>query len=46
MWHWRVESVVPDIYTALSVLPACGGLLLVEEGKIVHGLTERIGINK
>lgn len=42
----RSEGVVPDIYTVSSILPACGGLSLVEEGEIVHGLTEKIGIKK
>lgn len=42
----RLEGVVPDTYTVSSVLPACGGLLLVEDGEIVHGLTEKTGIKK
>ncbi|KAA8520335.1 hypothetical protein F0562_014591 [Nyssa sinensis] len=40
----RMAGIVPDSFTVSSVLPACGGLVAVGEGQIVHGLVERIGI--
>ncbi|XP_059649041.1 pentatricopeptide repeat-containing protein At3g03580 [Cornus florida] len=40
----KVAGVVPDSFTLSSVLPACGGLFAVEEGQIVHGLVEKIGV--
>ncbi|XP_047327086.1 pentatricopeptide repeat-containing protein At3g03580 [Impatiens glandulifera] len=40
----RMAGVASDCYTILGVLPACGGLVAVEEGKMVHGLVEKIGI--
>ncbi|KAK9273561.1 hypothetical protein L1049_018371 [Liquidambar formosana] len=41
----RASGMVPDSFTVSSVLPACGGLLAVVEGKIIHGLAKKIGIN-
>ncbi|CAN4110500.1 unnamed protein product [Withania somnifera] len=43
-WEGRLSGVVADAFTVSSVLPACGGLGEVEEGKIVHGLVEKSGI--
>ncbi|CAN4126075.1 unnamed protein product [Withania somnifera] len=42
----RLSGVVADAFTVCSVLPACGGLMEVEEGKIVHGLVEKSGIKE
>ncbi|KAK3015429.1 hypothetical protein RJ639_006547 [Escallonia herrerae] len=45
MFHQsRISGMVPDAFMVLSVLPACGGLVAVEEGQMVHGLVEKIGI--
>ncbi|XP_070006616.1 pentatricopeptide repeat-containing protein At3g03580 [Nicotiana sylvestris] len=40
----RLLGVVADTFTVSSVLPACGGLMEVEQGQIVHGLVEKNGI--
>ncbi|KAL6322785.1 hypothetical protein AAG906_019054 [Vitis piasezkii] len=45
-YRFRNLGVVPDSYTMSSVLRACGGLGSVEEGDIIHGLIEKIGIKK
>ncbi|XP_038695185.1 pentatricopeptide repeat-containing protein At3g03580 [Tripterygium wilfordii] len=42
----RMAGLVPDSFTVSSVLPACGGLVAVDEGKAIHGLVERIGIGR
>ncbi|KAI5660627.1 hypothetical protein M9H77_19950 [Catharanthus roseus] len=42
----RMDGIVPDIYTVSGVLQACGGFMEVDEGKIVHGLIEKIGIKR
>lgn len=39
----RMDGLVPDSFSFLSVLLACGGLVEVEEGQIVHGLVEKFG---
>ncbi|XP_050385452.1 pentatricopeptide repeat-containing protein At3g03580 [Argentina anserina] len=41
----RMEGLVPDCFTIRGVLPACGGLVDVKEGRLVHGLVEKIGVN-
>ncbi|KAL2469404.1 Pentatricopeptide repeat-containing protein [Forsythia ovata] len=41
-----MSGLVPDSFTFLSVLLACGGLGEVDEGQIVHGLVEKIVIKK
>lgn len=40
----RLSGVVADAFTVASVLPACGGLMEVEQGQIVHGLVEKSGV--
>ena len=45
-YRFRNLGLVPDSYTMSSVLRACGGLGSVEEGDIIHGLIEKIGIKK
>ncbi|XP_006354668.1 pentatricopeptide repeat-containing protein At3g03580 [Solanum tuberosum] len=40
----RLSGVAADAFTVSSVLPACGGLMEVEQGQIVHGLVEKSGI--
>ncbi|CAL5380815.1 unnamed protein product [Camellia sinensis] len=42
----RMVGVIPDSFTVSGVLPACGDLVAVEEGQIVHGLVEKMGIKK
>lgn len=42
----RMSSMVPDSFTISSVLPACGSLVVTEEGQIIHGLVHKIGIEK
>ncbi|KAK4372279.1 hypothetical protein RND71_007663 [Anisodus tanguticus] len=42
----RLVGVVVDAFTVTSVLPACGGLMEVEQGQIVHGLVEKSGIKE
>ncbi|ONK62819.1 uncharacterized protein A4U43_C07F8460 [Asparagus officinalis] len=42
----RVAGDVPDCFTVESVMPAIGGLGDVVEGKIVHGIANKIGIEK
>ncbi|KAJ8573485.1 hypothetical protein K7X08_009996 [Anisodus acutangulus] len=39
----RLSGVDADAFTVASVLPACGGLMEVEQGQIVHGLVEKSG---
>ncbi|KAL2478621.1 Pentatricopeptide repeat-containing protein [Forsythia ovata] len=45
-YQLKMSGLVPDSFTFLSVLLACGGLGEVDEGQIVHGLVEKIGIKK
>ncbi|WMV11003.1 hypothetical protein MTR67_004388 [Solanum verrucosum] len=40
----RLSGVAADAFTVSSVLPACGGLMEVEQGQMVHGLVEKSGI--
>ncbi|PSS11958.1 Pentatricopeptide repeat-containing protein [Actinidia chinensis var. chinensis] len=40
----RRAGLVPDSFTVSGVLLACGGLVADEEGHIVHGLVEKLGI--
>nr|DAD36428.1 TPA_asm: hypothetical protein HUJ06_007069 [Nelumbo nucifera] len=42
----RMLGFIPDSFTVSSILPACGSLLAAEEGKIIHGLVHKIGIEK
>ncbi|CAH9097839.1 unnamed protein product [Cuscuta epithymum] len=42
----RLFGVEPDSFTLSNVLPACGGLLKVTQGQIVHGLVEKVGTKK
>ncbi|KAL6125639.1 hypothetical protein ACLB2K_073694 [Fragaria x ananassa] len=44
-WRLRMEGLVPDCFSISSVLPACGGLVDVKQGRLVHGLVEKIGVN-
>ncbi|XP_021910726.1 pentatricopeptide repeat-containing protein At3g03580-like, partial [Carica papaya] len=47
IYHWSIlVGQVPDFFTVSSVLPACGGLVAVKEGEVVHGLAMKIGINE
>ncbi|KAJ4834479.1 hypothetical protein Tsubulata_005628, partial [Turnera subulata] len=39
-----VAGLMPDRFTISSVLLACGGLVAVKEGEVIHGLAEKIGI--
>ncbi|XAR63352.1 hypothetical protein NMG60_11023260 [Bertholletia excelsa] len=39
----RVAGVVADIYTVSGVLPACGGLVAIEEGQMIHGIIKKMG---
>ncbi|KAL4355256.1 hypothetical protein GQ457_06G015990 [Hibiscus cannabinus] len=41
----RIEGIVPDSFTVSSVLPACGGLVNVKEGELVHCLVEKMGLH-
>jgi len=41
----RMVGMLPDAFTVSSVLPACGSAIVVEEGQIIHGLVEKIGIH-
>ncbi|KAM7279868.1 hypothetical protein ACFE04_007002 [Oxalis oulophora] len=40
----RMNGFLPDKYSLSSVLSACGGLIAVTEGQIIHGLVEKIGV--
>ncbi|KAK6232661.1 hypothetical protein SCA6_002734 [Theobroma cacao] len=42
----RMAGIMPDCYTVSSVLPACGGLVDVKEGEVVHCLVEKIGLHR
>ncbi|XXG52450.1 hypothetical protein AAC387_Pa03g0789 [Persea americana] len=42
----RIVGVTLDSYTAASVLPSCGSLVAVEEGRVIHGLVNKVGIEK
>lgn len=42
----RMLGLVPDLFTFSSVLQACGGLGEVDEGQMLHGFAEKIGIKK
>lgn len=41
----RTDGLLPDPFSISGVLPACGGLLDVKEGQIVHALVEKIGVH-
>ncbi|KAE8734605.1 Pentatricopeptide repeat-containing protein [Hibiscus syriacus] len=41
----RMAGIMPDPFTVSSVLPACGGLVNVKEGELVHCLVEKIGVH-
>ncbi|XVE62388.1 hypothetical protein DITRI_Ditri06bG0114600 [Diplodiscus trichospermus] len=41
----RMAGIMPDSFTVSSVLPACGGLVHVKEGELVHCLVEKIGLH-
>lgn len=41
----RMAGLNPDPFTISSLLPACGGLLAIKEGEMVHGLVEKLGID-
>ena len=48
LWYYselKLDGMLPDLYTVSSVLPACGGLEAVREGRILHGLVEKIGVD-
>lgn len=40
----RMAGLVPDCFTVSGILPACSGLMDVDEGQVVHGLVEKFGI--
>ncbi|KAF8378974.1 hypothetical protein HHK36_028400 [Tetracentron sinense] len=42
--HSRTIGTIPDSFTVSSVLPACGSLVAIEEGQIIHGLVHKMGI--
>ncbi|XP_048225890.1 pentatricopeptide repeat-containing protein At3g03580 [Ricinus communis] len=44
-YELRIAGLKPDNFTLSSVLPACGGLLAVKEGEVIHGLVEKLGMN-
>ncbi|XWS24793.1 hypothetical protein CRYUN_Cryun27aG0015100 [Craigia yunnanensis] len=41
----RMAGIMPDSFTVSSVFPACGGLVHVKEGEVVHCLVEKIGLH-
>ncbi|CAM8904498.1 unnamed protein product [Rhodiola kirilowii] len=41
----RGSGMMPDLFSVSSVLPACGGMVAVDEGESVHGLVHKIGID-
>ncbi|XWS42801.1 hypothetical protein CRYUN_Cryun16bG0045600 [Craigia yunnanensis] len=41
----RMAGIMPDSFTVSSVLPACGGLVHVKGGEVVHCLVEKIGLH-
>ncbi|KAF8020132.1 hypothetical protein BT93_G0742 [Corymbia citriodora subsp. variegata] len=48
LWYYgelKMDGILPDLYTVSSVLPACGGLVAVREGRTLHGLVEKIGVD-
>ncbi|XP_051144474.1 pentatricopeptide repeat-containing protein At3g03580 [Andrographis paniculata] len=40
----RMEGFVPDSFSFSSALLACGGIGEVEEGEVIHGLVEKLGV--
>ncbi|XVF06768.1 hypothetical protein REPUB_Repub06bG0079200 [Reevesia pubescens] len=42
----RMAGIMPDSFTVSGVLPACGGLVHVKEGEVVHCLVEKIGLHR
>lgn len=42
----RMVGVILDSFTVASVLPACGSLVAVEEGRVIHGLVNKVGVEK
>lgn len=43
-YQMRMAGVIPDSFTVASVLPACGSLVAVGEGRLIHGLVHKIGM--
>ncbi|KAM5551084.1 pentatricopeptide repeat-containing protein [Rosa sericea] len=41
----RIDGLLPDCFSISSVLPACGGLVDVKEGQLVHAMVEKIGVH-
>ncbi|BFG21298.1 hypothetical protein CerSpe_075720 [Prunus speciosa] len=41
----RMDGLLPDSFSISGVLPACGSLVDVREGQIVHALVEKIGVH-
>ncbi|OMO71059.1 hypothetical protein COLO4_28397 [Corchorus olitorius] len=41
----RMTGIMPDSFTVSSVLPACGGLVDIKEGEVVHCLVEKVGLH-
>ncbi|KAK4752385.1 hypothetical protein SAY87_021183 [Trapa incisa] len=41
----RKAGIQPDLYTVSSVLPTCGGLVAVDEGRILHCLAAKCGMD-
>lgn len=42
----RVSGMIPDCFTVESILPAYGSLGAVEDGQMVHGLVNKVGIDE
>lgn len=42
-YELRIVGIIPDSFTFSSILPACGGLIAIIEGQLLHGLIEKIG---
>ena len=40
-----MAGIIPDSFAVFSVLPACGGLVHVKDGEVVHCLVEKIGLH-
>ncbi|KAJ8771732.1 hypothetical protein K2173_026909 [Erythroxylum novogranatense] len=41
----KMDGLKPDCFTFSCILPACGGLNVIDEGKVIHGLVEKTGVN-
>ncbi|XP_058106855.1 pentatricopeptide repeat-containing protein At3g03580 [Magnolia sinica] len=43
-YQLKIAGIIPDCFTVASVLPACGSLVAIEEGWVIHSLVNKIGI--